>query len=116
MVSTLTLVVLVCLFPVWPDFAKLLIFYISLYLLYFLLGIMVIRLIIWALFRIFGKDFWLFPNLNADVGPLESFVPLYECNNTEDEWAEYLGRFLALLMTIYIVFLLKTDPTILSEY
>lgn len=116
MVTTLTLVVLVCLFPVWPDFLKLIIFYISLSLLYFLLGIMVVRLIIWALFRIFGKDFWLFPNLNADVGPLESFVPLYECNNTEDEWAEYLGRIIALGLTIYLIFILRTDPTILSEY
>lgn len=74
---------------------------------------MFIRLVIWAVLRIFGKDFWLFPNLNADVGPLESFIPLYECYSTEDDWAEYLGRFIAFLITIYIIFLLKTDPTIL---
>lgn len=116
MVVTMGVVVGVCLFPIWPQSAKVVIFYVSLYLLYFLLGISVIRLVIWGVLRIFGLDFWLFPNLNADVGPLESFRPLYECNSTEDDWAEYVGRLLGLVIVIYLVLLLKDDPSIVDEY
>jgi len=106
---TILLVVMICLFPVWPDFTKLIIFYISLVTLYFLVGLLFIRLIVWLVFRIFGVEFWLFPNLNADVGPIESFVPLYSFDKTEDGWVEYLGRFIALLITFYIIYLLYTD-------
>lgn len=64
MIMTMTLVVLICLFPIWPDTAKLVIFYVSLYLLYFLGGISILRLLVWAVLRIVGLEFWLFPNLN----------------------------------------------------
>lgn len=61
---------------------------------------------IWLVLRIFGLDFWLFPNLNQDVGILDSFRPLYECDRTEDAWAEYIGRLIVLALCIYLTFTL----------
>ena len=107
MLTGLFIIISICLFPIWPDYLKLVIFYISLVLLYILLGISVIRLVIWFLFRLIGMEFWLFPNLNADVGPIESFIPFYEYNWTEDGWVEYLSRFIGFLIAIYIAFLIN---------
>lgn len=71
----------VILFPLWPRFMKTGVYYLSMGLLG-LLGlffvIAIIRFIIYIISLIVGKPFWLFPNLFADVGVIESFIPLYE--------------------------------------
>lgn len=58
-------------FPLWPPFMRQGVWYLSIGLLglvgaFFVLAI--IRLILWAFSKVFGKPFWLFPNLFADVG------------------------------------------------
>jgi len=106
MLTGLFIIVSICLFPIWPDYLKLVIFYISLVLLYILLGISGIRLVLWFVLRLVGMEFWLFPNLNADVGPLESFIPFYEYNWTEDGWAEYISRLIGVSIAIYLVYII----------
>ncbi|PWN29641.1 translocation protein, partial [Jaminaea rosea] len=68
-------------FPLWPPMMRLGVWYLSIGLLgligaFFILAI--IRLILWAGSAIIGKGFWLFPNLFADVGFVDSFIPLWE--------------------------------------
>ena len=53
--------------PVWPDEFKSVILYVNIGLLYALFGVMFLRLIIYFLIRIFGVEFWLFPNYLEDV-------------------------------------------------
>jgi translocation protein SEC62 len=56
------------------------VWYLSLGSLWLFGGLMVlaiIRLIIYAFSLVLGKGFWLFPNLFADVGIIDSFIPLY---------------------------------------
>ena len=66
------------LFNLWPLWLKIGIWYFSFYTLMFLLGLILVRLSIWLFLFHFGVDFWIFPNLFADnLGPLESFLPLY---------------------------------------
>ncbi|CAF0783387.1 unnamed protein product [Didymodactylos carnosus] len=73
----------ICLFPLWPTEVRTGVYYLSIVLaglLGFLLSLTVIKYILFAFVWIltFGKiKFWLLPNLTADVGILESFVPLY---------------------------------------
>lgn len=71
----------IILFPLWPRKMKTGVYYLSMGLLGLLgvfFGIAIIRLILYIVMLIIGKPFWLFPNLFADVGVIESFIPLYE--------------------------------------
>lgn len=67
-------------FPLWPESVRTGVWYLSLGSLWLFGGLMVlaiIRLIIYAFSLVLGKGFWLFPNLFADVGIIDSFIPLY---------------------------------------
>lgn len=71
----------IILFPLWPRKMKTGVWYLSMGLLgllslFFIIAI--IRLIIYIITLLIGKPFWLYPNLFADVGVIESFYPLYE--------------------------------------
>ncbi|KFM75899.1 Translocation protein SEC62, partial [Stegodyphus mimosarum] len=76
--------VLICLFPLWPQTIRHYIYYLSVaaaFLLVFIIGLAVFRLIVFVLIWIltFGKhNLWLLPNLTEDVGFFESFWPLYK--------------------------------------
>ncbi|KAL6453661.1 SEC62 Translocation protein SEC62 [Candida maltosa Xu316] len=71
----------VILFPLWPNFMKRGVWYLSmgalgLIGLFFLTAI--VRLIIYIISLVaFPKPFWLFPNLFEDCGVIESFQPVY---------------------------------------
>lgn len=71
----------VILFPLWPNFMRVGVWYLSMGLLgllglFFLIAI--VRLIIYVVTLVaLPRAFWLYPNLFEDCGVLESFVPLY---------------------------------------
>jgi len=55
-----------CLLPVWPLQLKILIWWVSYILLIIMLGIVIVRYSLHLFMLIFGKDFWLFPDLFND--------------------------------------------------
>ena len=57
----------ICLFPVWPFGAKVVIFYVSVVMLYFMVGLIAVRILWFIIWRIFGVDSWILPNLFEDV-------------------------------------------------
>ncbi|ORX61765.1 translocation protein [Hesseltinella vesiculosa] len=69
------------LFPLWPSFLRLGVWYLSMGVLGLLgvfFGIAIVRLILYVLSLIvLPRGFWLFPNLFADCGVIESFIPFY---------------------------------------
>ncbi|ORE05661.1 translocation protein [Rhizopus microsporus var. microsporus] len=69
------------LFPLWPDFLKLGVWYLSVAVLGLIgvfFGIALIRLVLYIItLPVLPRGFWLFPNLFADCGVIESFIPLY---------------------------------------
>lgn len=70
---------LIC-FPLWPMVMRRGAWYISMLLLgaiLLLFILAIVRLVVFLVLSPFTK-FWIFPNLFADVGFFESFVPLYE--------------------------------------
>lgn len=73
------------LFPLWPYKLRLGVWYVSmgcLGLLVAFFGMAIVRLVIFCvLYPILSPGFWLFPNLFADCGFWESFVPLYGWGN-----------------------------------
>lgn len=71
----------VILFPLWPNFMKRGVWYLSMGMLGLIglfFAIAIVRLIIYIISVVaLPKPFWLFPNLFADCGVIESFQPLY---------------------------------------
>lgn len=72
----------VILFPLWPAKMKICVWYLSMGMLGLIglfFAIAIVRLIIYVVTLLTMKQaFWLYPNLFADCGVIESFQPLYE--------------------------------------
>lgn len=80
-VLTIVGIFAVILFPLWPNFMKRGVWYLSmgcLGLIGLFFGIAIVRLIIYIVTLVtLPRAFWLYPNLFEDCGVLESFQPLY---------------------------------------
>lgn len=87
--ATLVFVVFIAffflLFKVWPEWLRVGVYYVSWYLLVFLLGTAVVRAIVWFVIFHLGLDFWIFPNYFIDSDNiLDSFRPLLDISIRED--------------------------------
>ncbi|KAI9309696.1 translocation protein Sec62-domain-containing protein [Cunninghamella echinulata] len=80
-VGLVAVILAAVLYPLWPHFLQLGVWYLSvgvLGLLGVFFGIAIIRLILFVITMvILPRGFWLFPNLFEDCGVVESFIPLY---------------------------------------
>ena len=91
-------IIAIILFPLWPHSVKLGIFNVLFYLSASLLGLLVVRLLIWIALFPFGYDIWFFPNLlDDDAGLLDSFFPFLLINRREDGWPLFFFRILMIL-------------------
>jgi len=87
-------VLLVCMFPVWPIWAKIGIWYLSVIFLSLYFGVLILRMVVYAIFWIVGFDFWIFPNINDEyAGFLDSFQPLYSWDKRSDDILMLIVRF-----------------------
>jgi len=87
-------VLLACMFPVWPMWAKVGIWYLSVIFLSLYIGILLLRMVVYTLFWIVGFDFWIFPNINDEYcGFLDSFQPFYSWEKRKDDAMMLLVRF-----------------------
>lgn len=77
----------VVLFPLWPSWMRGGVWYLSTGLLILIgafFGLAIIRLIIYLITLVaMTRQFWLFPNLFADCGVIDSFKPLYGWEDSE---------------------------------
>ncbi|TPX65459.1 hypothetical protein SpCBS45565_g05129 [Spizellomyces sp. 'palustris'] len=68
-------------FPLWPASLRQGVYYLSLGMLGLMgvfMGLVVFRLVLWIVLKVAtGRDGWLYPNLFADVGIIDSFRPLW---------------------------------------
>ncbi|CAD8075580.1 unnamed protein product [Paramecium sonneborni] len=104
-------VFLICLFPIWPFSFKYGIFKFSIYLLIFLIGLQVIRLLLYSIIRLFGYEFWILPNINDDsYGFLGSFLPLYSIQRLTDGKLEIALRFIGMIAFFALIFLIVQEP------
>eukprot|EP00933_Yihiella_yeosuensis_P028421 TRINITY_DN22236_c0_g1_i1.p1 TRINITY_DN22236_c0_g1~~TRINITY_DN22236_c0_g1_i1.p1 ORF type:complete len:331 (+),score=94.72 TRINITY_DN22236_c0_g1_i1:87-1079(+) len=87
-------ILLACMFPVWPMWAKIGVWYLSVIFLTLYFGILIVRIIVFTLFWIVGFDFWILPNINDEyVGFLDSFKPLYSWEKRKDDALVLVVRF-----------------------
>jgi translocation protein SEC62 len=75
-----------CMFPIWPSFVKVWIWYLSCTILVVTFVVIFVRLVVFIAVWIFGYDLWILPNLfDEGLGVAESFIPLvtfYKSENT----------------------------------
>eukprot|EP00968_Pinguiococcus_pyrenoidosus_P000736 scaffold47_cov258-Pinguiococcus_pyrenoidosus.AAC.63 len=65
-------------FPIWPQFMKVWMWYLSVTFILLIFGIIIIRLFFFLLLWLVGYDFWILPRMwDETLGVLESFTPLY---------------------------------------
>jgi len=87
-------VLLACMFPVWPMWAKVGIWYLSVIFLSLYIGLLLLRMVVFTMFWIIGFDFWIFPNINDEYcGFLDSFQPFYSWEKRKDDAMMLLVRF-----------------------
>lgn len=95
----LFLILICCLFPVWPFklkyYAWSFVYYLSLT--YILIS--VLRLVLFTGLWFFCINFWLFPNLyDEDLGVIDSFIPLYSLSFEKPRSGSILTRVIAILL------------------
>jgi translocation protein SEC62 len=106
----------ICLFPVWPIWVKIGLLYLSVTLLYTILGTIVSRLVLYIFFKMFGIEFWLLPNLFADAGPLESLSPLFYAERSEEGKVGWLIRVIIMVTVGLLALRIYHDPNVVHEY
>ena len=92
-------------FRLWPLWLKKGIWYISFYLLVFLVVTAVFRVILWGFLYHFGFEVWLFPNYWIDSNdPRDSFLPVWSYETRDDmfEFRSIIFRIISGSLIVYM--------------
>lgn len=105
-IVVVVILMLMC-FRLWPLWLKKGIWYISFYLLVFLIVTAILRLILWGILYHFGLEFWLFPNYFIDSNdPRDSFLPVYSFEVRDDmfDFRSIIFRLLSGSLLVYMCY------------
>jgi translocation protein SEC62 len=106
--------VVVC-FPIWPQWAKLAAWYLSVTFLIFIAVFVVVRLLIFFALWMFGYEYWFLPNIfDDDLSVADSFRPLYSLRATET--SERIYRLAAVIAFAVFCVWVKNQPTDFDDY
>lgn len=99
------------LFNLWPMWLKIGIWYCSFYLLIFLMGFILLRLLVWLFLFHFGFDLWLLPNFFIDSNDImDSFRPLISFERRQDDTRMVLLRVASAIALVFFVIQLAKEP------
>jgi len=98
------------LLPIWPDYAKRILWYLSVTFLISTLAFCLIRFLVFLVMWLFGYEFWIFPRLfDESLSFQDSFKPVYSFDKgTAGQGYYRIGLVLALAAGTYWAF---TQPT-----
>ena len=90
-------VLVACMFPAWPVWAKIAVWYVVFWMSSSLLAILVIRMVLYVCLWTVGVDFWWFPNiLDEYAGIVDSFRPFYSFERRKDGYGMAVIRVVAM--------------------
>lgn len=102
-------------FPIWPQWAKVALWYLSVTFLLVVAVFVIIRLILFFLMWMIGFEYWLLPNIFDDnLGIADSFKPIIAIRFTDPGERKY--RFLAIILFAAFCVWVKNQPTDFDEY
>jgi hypothetical protein len=104
----------VVLFPIWPYWLKYSLWMLSYYTVMAILGVIIVRLVIYTVGSIFGASVWVFPRLFDNVEVVESFRPFLGVSWWEGSNVySIFTRILILAVFGYYGYHIYADPAIL---
>lgn len=90
---------LLIMFPVWPLWIKISIWYACVFFLVFLFGFLLVRFVIFLLIWVGGWEFWVLPNIFDDTIPwFDAWKPLFSFDRTEEDEGFLVIRAMFLLL------------------
>jgi translocation protein SEC62 len=102
-------------FPIWPQWAKVALWYLSVTFLIFIAVFVVVRLFLFFMLWMVGFEYWLLPNIfDDDLGVVDSFKPLYAMRATDP--SERKWRLLGIVAFAAFCVWIKNQPTDFDEY
>jgi len=110
-VLTVLIALSLVLFPIWPFEVKYGIWLVSLILLIIIVGVIIIRLLIYIPGAIFDYHVWIFPNLFIEQGFWASFVPFIEYSRGDKSWFNLFIRLFAVSSFLLLVLHIYLNPT-----
>lgn len=113
-ILVISLVLAAVLFPIWPYSVKYGIWLVSLALLVIMVGIIIVRLIVYLLISIFNYHIWIFPNLFYSNGILDSFIPVVQITKGDSSWFNLFLRLFAISAFILLSVHIYLNPTFLD--
>ena len=105
-------------FRLWPLWLKKGIWYISFYLLVFLVVTAILRVILWGFFYHFGLEIWLFPNYWIDSNdPRDSFLPVWSAEVRDDmfEVRSIIFRMISGSLCVYMIYQFCQDEQNIAD-
>ena len=110
------LVLMYCLMPIWPYSVKLGVWWISYILLLLIIGIYLVRYIVFLFFYMFGYSIWLLPDISDEkLGFFESFKRVITTEKHDVKWYKILIR-IAIFGTIgYCSFCVYRNPGLIDD-
>lgn len=110
-------VLMYCLFPVWPVEVKIAVWWICYILLNLMVGVIVIRLIVYGFMYVFGLDFWVFPNLfDEKLGVLDSFKPFVSYIKRTESMITLVVRACIFGFIAYLCWTVYDNPSTVNDF
>ncbi|DBA03425.1 TPA: hypothetical protein N0F65_002833 [Lagenidium giganteum] len=102
-------------FPIWPQWAKVALWYLSVTFLIFIAVFVVVRLFLFFVLWMVGYEYWLLPNIFDDnLSVADSFKPLFSMRATEP--SERIYRVVAMVLFAVFCVWVKNQPTDFDDY
>jgi translocation protein SEC62 len=108
------MILMLVMFPIWPYEVKYGIWLVSLVLLIILVGIIVIRLVVYLVIVVFNYHIWIFPNFLNSTGFWDSFIPFIEVSKGDKSWLNVFIRLFAISSFILLVLHVYLNPTFID--
>ena len=109
-------ILLYVLMPVWPYKMKVAVWWISYVLLLAIIGLYIVRLIIYVFFYIFGFDVWLFPDMDdPKLGVIDSFKRVMSFESRKDKWYFIVIRLILAIISGYVGFCVYKNPKLIDD-
>ena len=104
------------LMPIWPYKMKVVVYWVSYYLLIAILALYAVRLLIFILFYSIGYSIWILPDLDApDLGFFECFMRLISVEKRDDKWYLIVLRVILVIVFGYIAFCVYKNPGLIDD-
>ena len=109
-------ILLYVLMPVWPYKMKVAVWWISYVFLLAIIGLYIVRLVVYVFFYIFGFDVWIFPDMDdPKLGFIDSFKRVISFESRKDKWYFIVIRIILAIISGYIGYCVYKNPKLIDD-